>query len=114
MVTGNNTVPRPISLPPSYFHDFPTTHAESTAYIHSGFISEGFGTLEAIKRENRAKFHAQNVPKVEVMNKSYGSGLHCMTIEIEANHSLYSGIGEKFDEELNEALAIGIKLLTTP
>lgn len=79
-----------------------------------GFISEGFGTVEAIKRANRAKFHAQNVPKVEVTNKSYGSGLHCMTIEIKAKHSLHPGIGEEFEEELNEALAIGIKLLTTP
>ncbi|HWZ45434.1 MAG TPA: hypothetical protein VNW97_18305 [Candidatus Saccharimonadales bacterium] len=79
-----------------------------------GFISEGFGTVEAVKRANRAKFHAQNVPNVEVTNKSYGHGLHCMTIEINANHSLHPGIGEEFEEELNEALAIGIKLLPTP
>ena len=79
-----------------------------------GFISEGFGTVEAIKRENRAKFHAQNTPNVEVTNKSYGHGLHCMTIEIKANNSLHPGIGEEFEEELNEALAIGIKLLSTP
>jgi len=79
-----------------------------------GFISEGFGTVEAVRRENRAKFHAQNVPKVEVTNKSHGNGLNCMTIEIKANHSLHPGIGEEFDEELNEALAIGIELLTTP
>jgi len=79
-----------------------------------GFISEGFGTVEAVRRENRAKFHARNVPKVEVTNKSHGNGLNCMTIEIKANHNLHPGIGEEFVEELNEALAIGIKLLTTP
>lgn len=79
-----------------------------------GFISEGFGTVEAVRRESRAKFHAQNVPKVEVTNKSHGNGLSYMTIEIKANHSLHPGIGEEFEEELNEALAIGIKLLTTP
>jgi hypothetical protein len=79
-----------------------------------GFISEGFATVEAIKREHRAKFHALNVPKVEVTNKSYANGLHRMTIEINANHSLHPGIGEEFEEELNEALAIGIKLLPTP
>src|SRR5271157_1631166 len=79
-----------------------------------GFISESFGTIEAIKKEKRAKFYAQNVPKVEVTSKSYGSGLHCMTIEIKANHSLHPGIGEEFEEELKEALAIGIKLLSTP
>ena len=79
-----------------------------------GFISEGFGTVEAVKRADRAKFHAQNVPNVEVTNKSYGHGLHCMTIEIKANHSLHPGIGKEFEEELNEALAIGIKLLSTP
>ena len=80
----------------------------------SGFISEGFGTVEAVRKANRAKFHADSVPKVEVTNKSHGSGLNTMTIEIKANHSLYPGIGEEFEEELNEALAIGIKLLTTP
>jgi len=79
-----------------------------------GFISEGFATVEAVRRENRAKFHAQNVPKVEVTNKSHGNGLNYMTIEIKANHSLHPGIGKEFDEELNEALAIGIELLTTP
>jgi hypothetical protein len=79
-----------------------------------GFISEGFGTVEAVRRETRAKFHAQNAPQVEVTNKSHGHGLNCMTIEIKANHSLPPGIGEEFEEELNEALAIGIKLLTTP
>jgi len=79
-----------------------------------GFISEGFATVEAVRKKNRAKFHAQNVPKVEVTNESHRSGLNCMTIEIKANHSLHPGIGEHFEEELNEALAIGIKLLTTP
>ena len=79
-----------------------------------GFISEGFGTVEAVRKANRAKFHAQNVPKIQVTNKFHGSGLNCITIEIKANHSLHPGIGEEFEEELNEALAIGIKLLTTP
>lgn len=79
-----------------------------------GFISEGFGTIEAVTRKKQAKFHAQTVPKVEVTNKSRGNGLICMTIEIKTNHSLHPGIGEEFEEELNEALAIGIKLLTTP
>ena len=88
-------------------------NAIRSGHVH-GFISEGFGTAEAVKRENRAKFHAQNVPKVEVTNKPHGSGLNCMTIEIRPNHSLHPGIGAEFDEELNEALAIGIKLLTTP
>jgi len=45
-----------------------------------GFIGEGFGTVEAVRRENRAKFHTQNVPKVKVTHKSHGSGLNCMTI----------------------------------
>jgi hypothetical protein len=106
---------------------FPERHVNSPNYLSllaiknairsgqmRGFISEGFGTIEAIRRANRAKFHAQNVPTVEVTNKSYGHNLHCMTIEIKANHSLHPGIGEEFEEELNEALSIGIKLLTTP
>ncbi|HKW34600.1 MAG TPA: hypothetical protein VJN92_16440 [Candidatus Acidoferrum sp.] len=106
---------------------FPERHVNSPNYLAlgkiknairsgqvRGFISEGFGTVEAVRRVNRAKFHAQNVPKVEVTNKSHGSGVNCMMIEIKADHSLHPGIGEEFDEELNEALAIGIKLLTTP
>jgi hypothetical protein len=31
-----------------------------------GFMSEGFATVEAISKRNRAKFHAQNIPTVEV------------------------------------------------
>jgi hypothetical protein len=106
---------------------FPERHVNTANYLSliaiksairsgqlRGFISEGFGTAEAVKKADRAKFHAQNVPNVEVTNKSYGHGLHCMTIEIKANNSLHPGIGEEFEEELNEALAIGIKLLSTP
>ncbi|MGA7157867.1 MAG: hypothetical protein WBY53_13515 [Acidobacteriaceae bacterium] len=51
---------------------------------------------------------------MKVTNKSVGPGLHCLTIEIEAKHSLHPGITAEFEEELNEALAIGMKLLTTP
>ena len=79
-----------------------------------GFISEGFATVEAICKRNRAKFHAQNVPTVEVPPKVQGGGSISMSIEIKANHSQHPGIGEEFEEELNEALAIGIKLLTSP
>jgi hypothetical protein len=79
-----------------------------------GFISEGFGTAESIKKQDRALFHVQNVPNVKVTNKSYGPGLHCLSIEIEARHDLHPGITPEFEEELNEALAIGMKLLTTP
>jgi hypothetical protein len=106
---------------------FPERHVNSANYLSlvkiknairsghlRGFISEGFGIVEAVKRADRAKFHAQNVPNVEVTNKNYGHGLHGMTIEVRANHSLHPGIGEEFEEELNEALAIGIKLLSTP
>jgi hypothetical protein len=79
-----------------------------------GFISEGFGTVESIKKQDRALFHVQNVPDVKVTSKSYGHGLHCLTIQIEAKHDLHPGITPEFEEELNEALAIGMKLLTTP
>ncbi len=79
-----------------------------------GFISEGFATVEAISKRNRAKFHAQNIPKVEVTPTVHAGGSISMSIQINANHSQHPGIGEEFEEELNEALAIGIKLLTTP
>jgi hypothetical protein len=79
-----------------------------------GFISEGFATVEAIKKRDRAKYHAQNIPVVEVTPKVQGGGSISMSIEIKAKHSQHPGIGEEFEEELKEALAIGIKLLTTP
>lgn len=79
-----------------------------------GFLCESFGIIEAIRREDRAKFHLQNVPKVAVTHKSHGPGLHCLTIDIQANHSLHPGLTKEFEEELNEALMIGMKLLTTP
>jgi len=80
----------------------------------SGFISEGFGTAESIKKQDRALFNVQNVPTVKVTNKSYGPGLHCLRIEIEAKHDLHPGLTPEFEEELAEALTIGIKLLSTP
>lgn len=79
-----------------------------------GFLSESFGTIESIKKEDRARFHAQDVPKVEVTHKSHGPGLHCLTIEIQAQHNLHPGLTQEFEEELNEALAIGLQLLSAP
>lgn len=79
-----------------------------------GFLCESFATLEAIPREDRARFHLQNVPKVEVKHKSHGPGLHSLTIDIQAKHSLHPGLTEEFEEELKEALAIGMKLLSAP
>lgn len=80
----------------------------------SGFISEGFATVESIGKRNRAKYHVQNVPTVEVTPKVQSGGSISMSIEIKANHSQHPGIGEEFEKELTEALAIGIRLLTTP
>lgn len=79
-----------------------------------GFLCESFATIESIKREDRARFHLQNVPKVGVTHKSHGPGLHCLTIDIQANHSLHPGLTEEFEAELKEALAMGMKLLSTP
>src|ERR1039458_8840529 len=39
-----------------------------------GFISEGFATVEAISKRNRAKFHAENIPTVEVTPKVQSGG----------------------------------------
>ncbi len=79
-----------------------------------GFISEGFGTVESIKKQDRALFHLQNVPNVKVTHQSHGPNLYCLSIQIEAKHDLHPGITPEFEEELKEALAIGMKLLTTP
>jgi len=79
-----------------------------------GFLSESFGIIESIQREDRARFHLQSVPKVAVTHKSHGPGLHCLTIQIQAQHSLHPGLTPEFEEELKEALAMGMKLLSAP
>ena len=78
------------------------------------FISEGFGTLEAIRKKDRARFYVQSMPVVEVTKSSQGVGFSGMVIQIKANHALHPGIGEEFDKQLDEALAIGLRLLPTP
>ncbi len=79
-----------------------------------GFISESFGTVEAIPKKDRSKLHAQSFPKVEVTSKAQGNRNISLTIGIQADHSLHPGIGENFERELNEAVAIGMKLLSSP
>lgn len=79
-----------------------------------GFICESFATQETIRRTDRASYHAQNVPKVEVKTNRPGPGLVHMTIEINAEHDKHPGLSKEFEEELDQALAIGMKLLSTP
>jgi hypothetical protein len=79
-----------------------------------GFISEGFATVESIKKQDRAQFNFRSVPDVKVTRKSQGPGIHRLSIKIEAKHGLHPGITPEFEEELDEALAIGMKLLSTP
>jgi hypothetical protein len=79
-----------------------------------GFLCESFGTIESIKRQDRARFHLQDVPKVQVTHTSHGPGLHCLNIDIQAQHSLHPGLTPDFEEELTEALAMGMKLLSAP
>ena len=80
----------------------------------AGFISEGFATVESIGKRNRARYHVQSVPAVEVTPTVHSGGSVSMSINIKPKHNQHPGIGEDFEEELTAALAIGIKLLTTP
>jgi hypothetical protein len=79
-----------------------------------GFISEGFATAESIGKRNQANYHVQSVPGVGVTPEMQSGGSISMSIEIKPKHDQHPGIGEDFEEELTAALAIGIKLLTTP
>jgi hypothetical protein len=79
-----------------------------------GFISEGFATAESISKRNRARYHVQSVPAVEVTPMLQSGGSVSMSIDIRPKHDQHPGIGEDFEEELTAALAIGVKLLTTP
>jgi hypothetical protein len=79
-----------------------------------GYICESFATTEAIRKGERAKFHADKKPIINIQNQPIGPGLRCMSIQIETDHSLHPGLTKEFEEELDEAVAIGMKLLSTP
>jgi hypothetical protein len=78
-----------------------------------GFICESFATTEAIRPGERAAYRANNIPIINTEYKSVGPNLMHMAIQIETNHSLHPGLTKEFEEELSEAIAIGIKLLPT-
>lgn len=98
---------------PNYAAMVKINHAIRSGPVR-GFLCESFGTIEFIKREDRARFHLQGVPKVQVKHTSHGPGLHCLKIDIQAQHSLHPGLTPEFEEELKEALAMGMKLLSAP
>ena len=79
-----------------------------------GFICDSFATTETIKPRKRAEYHANKTPIISVENKPVGANLIHMTLQIETDHSLHPGLTEEFEEELTEAIAIGMKLLSTP
>jgi hypothetical protein len=79
-----------------------------------GFICESFATTEAIRSGERAEYHANKIPIINIENKPVGPNLMHMTIQIETDHSLHPGLTKEFEEELTEAIAIGMKLLSTP
>jgi hypothetical protein len=79
-----------------------------------GFICESFGTIEAIKPADRAEFHANKKPIFKTTTERHGPNLVHVTMTFETDHGLHPGLGENFNEELDEALAIGMKLLSAP
>lgn len=79
-----------------------------------GFICESFGSVEAIKKTDRAAFLAKKIPIVKVGTSHQGAGKVALTVTIDTDQSLHPGLHRKAEEELNEALAIGMQLLSTP
>lgn len=82
--------------------------------VLEGFICESFATSEAVHRRNRAKYYVESVPGVIVTSKVLGPGAVGMQLNIDAKHEQHPGLGRHFERELNEALAIGMRLLSTP
>jgi hypothetical protein len=80
----------------------------------SGFMCESFITQEAIARNDRARYHAETKPIIQVKDVSCGPGLRHMSITIETDHALHPGLSERSEKELNAALTIGMKLLSAP
>lgn len=83
-------------------------------YVLEGLICESFATSEAIQKRSRAKYYVESVPSVTVTTKVHGPGAIGMQLNIGAKHEQHPGLGSHFERELTEALAIGMKLLSTP
>jgi hypothetical protein len=79
-----------------------------------GFICESFGTLEAIANKERAAFLANKIPIVKTQATNLGEGNVSISITIESDHSRHPGLHPKLEKELEEAIAIGMRLLSTP
>lgn len=83
-------------------------------HVLEGLICESFATSEAIQKRSRAKYYFESVPSVTLTTKVHGPGAIGMQLNIGAKHEQHPGLGSHFERELTEALAIGMKLLSTP
>lgn len=79
-----------------------------------GLICESFATSEAIHKHSRARYYVESVPNVIVTTQVQGPGAIGMQVSIDAKHEQHPGLGSHFERELNEALRIGMKVLSTP
>jgi hypothetical protein len=79
-----------------------------------GFLCDTIGTVEAIAKSDRAAYRAGTIPIIQTSAKNLGKGIRGLSITIETDHSLHPGLHPRLSEKLEEALAIGIRLLSAP
>lgn len=78
-----------------------------------GFICESVGTLEAIKPETRARYLSTRKMGSHARMETTGT-CTSLTITLKTDHSLHPGLHEKLTPTLQEARAIGMRLLPVP
>lgn len=78
-----------------------------------GFICESTGTLEAIKKCERPAYFANRKPKSSIQTERVGNNTS-LTITFSTDHTLHRGLHPKLIEKLQEARAMGIRLLMVP
>ncbi len=108
-------VVRPDSFPVDGRHlAFKELHHACRLGRVKGFISETVGTLEGIKRADRGAYFASRRLRLEFSEKDASDGYIGGSVVISSDHSQHPGLAGILADSLEDAFAIGFRLLSAP
>jgi hypothetical protein len=93
------------------FADYVTIHGGLKAKQIQGFISETFGTLEAIRTVGRKAYFTSIKPKVYVQVVNATPGQASLKIEFGTTHDQHPGLHRVLEERLELAIGLGMRLM---
>ena len=118
-VTFDSNVYRPVVDPSRFPNDPLGQHFEA---IHRavkrgsviGLLCETITTLEGIRRDDRADYFSAARPNVEFTEQEQGDGSIRLGISIGPDDSMHPGLPATFGQWLQDAVAIGMRLMRAP